>query len=470
MQMLKRSCAALFTVLVLAIPSWSQCCTALNFPLRMEPEDRATTGIAIVNPSPEDAVFTFSMYNPVGALLNSTERTVPAGGQLALLVSELFPGVGGSAVWIQANALGTDYASFWLGGNFATHIDGANVPDEIRNHLLPVTGAATEIHVVNPTVAGLTFTAQAFDANGTALAPPRTFGMEEKQTTLLTVQMLAPSVDVSLATHVRIASQRDISAAAVIPDYLVSPAWGVANSIDADVFVPSLHFPHVVSGPLDGTRYETQVSVTNLSYSPQPVTLTFHADDGPPAIVQTQIPGNGTLRESAESLFGLQAGVFHGGWVHVEGDSGLTGFVAYAELTRQGMAISPGDMQSATEVVFAHIADLDPWWTGIALLNATGTEASVEVYAMTPSGDLIGGADNVSTATLTVAPGQRAVKLLSQLIPQTQDRTSDGGFVYVRSNVPIFGTQLFFTRDLKLLANVPGHALAPETAYTPPVP
>jgi hypothetical protein len=82
---------------------------------------------------------------------------------------------------------------------------------------------------------------------------------------------------------------------------------------------------------------------------------------------------------------------------------------------------------------------------------------------------LIGGADNVPTARLTLLPGTKVAKLLSDLIPQTQTRLSDGGFVYIRTNgVPIHAIQLIFTRDNKILANISAVPVAPGINYNPP--
>jgi hypothetical protein len=50
---------------------------------------------------------------------------------------------------------------------------------------------------------------------------------------------------------------------------------------------------------------------------------------------------------------------------------------------------------------------------------------------------------------------------LRELVPQTQTRSSDGGFVIVRSSVPLYGIELFFSRDLRVIANVPGGAAPP---------
>jgi hypothetical protein len=54
------------------------------------------------------------------------------------------------------------------------------------------------------------------------------------------------------------------------------------------------------------------------------------------------------------------------------------------------------------------------------------------------------------------------------LIPQTQTRTSDGGFVFVHSDQPLFGIELFFSRDVRILANVSAGRILPGIIYSPP--
>jgi hypothetical protein len=105
---------------------------------------------------------------------------------------------------------------------------------------------------------------------------------------------------------------------------------------------------------------------------------------------------------------------------------------------------------------------LTPWLTGIALLNTNSEAATVEVFAMNPTGSLIG------STTFTLAGGTNSARLLRDLIPQTQTRPSDGGFLYVRSSLPIHGIELFFSRNLQVLANVPAGRVAPGITFEPP--
>src|SRR5207247_11236802 len=102
-------------------------------------------------------------------------------------------------------------------------------------------------------------------------------------------------------------------------------------------------------------------------------------------------------------------------------------FVAYADTSASGVAAVPAQPAPKTSLLFAQIADLPPWATGLALLNTTSTDAIVEAFAMTPAGAVIGGAANVPTARFTLKAGTKVAKLRSELIPETQMQTSYGG-------------------------------------------
>src|SRR5262249_13579597 len=54
----------------------------------------------------------------------------------------------------------------------------------------------------------------------------------------------------------------------------------------------------------------------------------------------------------------------------------------------------------------------------------------------------------------TLKAGSKTANLLSELILQTQLRSSDGGFIYVSSTQPLYGIELFFLRNLRIIANV----------------
>jgi hypothetical protein len=104
-----------------------------------------------------------------------------------------------------------------------------------------------------------------------------------------------------------------------------------------------------------------------------------------------------------------------------------------------------------TELVFAHIADLPPWITGMALLNSGNASANIEITAYNPNGSLVSSPNPVR---FSMPPQSKTARLLREWIPQTPARTSDGGWIRIRSSAPIFGLELFFTSDLRIIVNI----------------
>jgi hypothetical protein len=245
------------------------------------------------------------------------------------------------------------------------------------------------------------------------------------------------------------------------------------NGVPTSATTTTLNFAHVISGAGGGGNWLTTVGVTNLaSATTNNVAITFTPLTGTPTTVQRAIGGNGSLRESAEDLFGFSPSVFQDGWVQVSSlsSAAVTGFVAYADSDAGGLAIVPVQGAGLTEMLFAHVAQATGWLTGVALLNTSNTTANVEIYAMDPDGGLIGGALDSPAAVFTIEPNQKVARLLHD--PWIPNANSNGGFVYVRTtnNVPLFGIELFFLSNLNLLSNVAPGPVAAGITYTPPPP
>ena len=443
--------------------------TTLNFPRALPTSELFFTGFAAVNPTSSGISVTFTLRDQNGNTLSSSEQPIAAGGQLSRLGSELFPGVS-SPGWVQLTSATTGVYGFWLGGNWSTFTDGAGGAAEATDVLVPLITGNTELNVANTASSAVTVTLSLRSADGSLLASPtetiQAMGVFQED-----VSSLFAGVDLSQATHLRITGPTTISATAVVQDFLVSPAWGVINGVDATGGT-TLNFPHVISGPFGGDTWLDRVGVTNLDSSANNVTITFNPLMGNQTSVQRTIPANGALQESIQTLLSFSAEDFQDGWVQVTSTAPVTGFVAYANSTTGSLAVVPVQDAPETELLFGHIADLPPWYTGLALLNPSGTAANVEVYAITPLASLIAGALDEPLATFTLGAGQKTAKLLSELVPQTQTRASDGGFVYVRTtnDVELYGVELFFTRDLTILSNVTAGSIASGITYTPPLP
>ena len=208
--------------------------------------------------------------------------------------------------------------------------------------------------------------------------------------------------------------------------------------------------------------------MTNFSSVPQDITITYHRSNGTPISVNRMLAARGALRETARDLFGFGLPA-EDGWIQVVGTAPLGGFIAYGYSATGGVAVVPVQTIPRTTMVFAHVANGPLWGTGIALLNTTTATATVEVFVMRKTGALVGGAADVPTASISLPPGRKIARLLDDLVPAS---TNDDGFVYVRTtnNVPIYGFEVFFSRDNRVIANVAASSLDPALGYEPPSP
>jgi len=361
--------------------------------------------------------------------------------------------------------------AFWLSFNDElTYLDGAEADgyDTIgADQIIPLVAAQTELNIINPNYLTLNVTIQLFGSNGPlssgvsrALSPAGAFQAQ--------VSTLFPSADMAAARYLRIktGSSASIATSAMIRGYMVESDAAVVNGINVDSR-NQLTFPHVINGAFGETTFATVLGITSTSTGSQTVTINFNSDSGKTFSVTRALAAGGALRETAADLFGLPPD-FQSGWVQVSGTSSITGFAGYADTASGGFAVVPSG-RAEPRIFFSHIADGPPQWqTGIALLNLNGVAAHIEVYAMNPDGSLIGGASTIDTARFTLEPGTKVAKVIDELIPQTQG--VNAGFVFVTSDQPLVGLELFYTRDLKILSNVAAARLVPGVAYRPPAP
>jgi hypothetical protein len=468
------SAALLFTVW----PQIAAAQTTFNFPLAV---GGTLAGFAIVNPNATEATATFRLYSFEGQTLATATRPVPARGQLSILDSEIFPIIthAGELGWIQIeSAEGTQ--AFIIQGDFLTQVDGASPPTPSLQQVVPLIAGQMKVYGVNPGTARIVVQIQLYDVNGTEVRVPviGTITLEIPPKGLLAQTFdlnsgLGALVSSAVYARVTSISGGPFVGGAIVGGFLVAPGrdFAVISGVDTTVQTTELNFPHAISGDLGSSTYSTSLGVVNLSSQSQVVTVSFTPQSGTALSIQRTLSGGAAFRQTIQELFNLSSG-YQDGWVQVKGTAALTGFVGFADTKAGGLAVSAPQPTGATALIFDHIADLNPWWTGIALVNPGNTDANIEVFAMNPNGTLIGGADNVATARFVLPAKRKTAKLLGELIPATQARASDGGFVLVRvtNGVPVFGAELFFLRNGSAFANVAPVALPPNVNYSPPQP
>ena len=115
--------------------------TVLNF-AKATVSDRLNAGFAVSNPTSSNADVTFTLYgldgNPVSAgLVNPVRYRVAPKGQLSMRASEVFAAsrVDG---WVQVTSPTSGLAGFYLAGDFATMLEGADSAPALLTQVVPV--------------------------------------------------------------------------------------------------------------------------------------------------------------------------------------------------------------------------------------------------------------------------------------------------------------------------------------------
>jgi hypothetical protein len=458
--MFKKRFLLILCMLVLPVTLMGQ--STLYFPRAFTPADLATIGFAVVNPSAADATVNFRLLSASGSAISLATRTIRRQGQVAQLGSELFPSAT-TAGWVEATSTTSGLQGFWIGGDFATYTDGAEAAIPGNDQILPLVAPRTEINIANPGTSTISVTIHLRELNGVEFAAPVTRIIPGLGVFQAMASAIFPNVDFTQPTHLRLDSAGLFVATSVVSGLLTPVDTGVVNGAHVSLAIPEMYFPHIVSG---GPHYSTVLGITNLASTAQTVSITYTRPNGSsPRTVQRVVAGNGTLRETTESLFNFSE--LEIGWVKVTGTAPITGYIAYASVVTGAFALVPVQVTPRTSLLFAHIADVTPWSTGLALLNATNTAANVEVFAIYPDGGLVGGPETTPTASFTLNPGEKFSKLVGEEIV---GKSVNGGFVFVRTtnNVPLYGLQSFFTRDVNFFANIAAGSLAPGITFTPP--
>jgi len=436
--------------------------TTLNFPRAISPADLATSGFAIVNVGPTDAAVTFTMLDQAGAIVGTANETVPAKGQFSKLASELFPSANRMG-WVQAKSEAVGLQGLWLGGDFVNVMDGAEAAPEMPpggQAIFQLVTPQSEVHVANLAASANSLTFGIFNAAGAQLAPNSLRTVPANGVFRSTLAELFPGASLATAVSVRVVATQRFTGLTVASDYPNGPSLTVMNAVNTGSTATQANFPHVVNGLQGAASWTSIVGISNLFVLPQTVTLVFTPLVGNVVSVTRTILPLGALRESAASLFSLPSG-FVDGSVRVVGTAPLSGFIAYGFSGTGGAAVVPAQSTGRTSMIFSHVANGPGWGTGLALLNTTTASANVQVYVMRRNGALVG------SSTFTLGAGAKFSRLITELVPAA---TADDGFVFVRTTngVPIVGIELFFSRDLKVMANVAAGVIDPSITFVPP--
>lgn len=438
----------------------------LLFP-RIRFDSARYTGFAIANPSSTDAQVTLTAYALDGKLLQGTGVTNPrtvlisAGKQYSDVDGSIFNGYASNPDfkgWVLARSDRDGLTGFFLMGDVAGKmLDGASLPDKAVdsyfNLLLDPARYFPEISLVNPNGDATQVTLTLAGKDG-ATVSSRAVTIAANGALQDSIENLFTAAQVAQSTTLQVESKLPVSGFEFVFARDGSDMMGM-NAQPVGRKFSALSFPQLaVLGD-----WFTQVGVFNVSNQLVLVSLAAYKPDGTlysaPDIQGTNpyrvaIAARGTFSADLATLFGFQGGEVKAGWLKVEtAQQAIHGFVAYGTRSSPTLAAvsAQNDPQGNTTAIFSHQANGGGFFTGLAILNSTSLVANVEIMSLTPAGQVLG------TSRRVLGPLERISSLVSQLVPQAEGQA--GGLVVVRSDQPVFTSELFGTVNGQSLANVP---------------
>lgn len=442
--------------------------TTLVFP-RMASEQGTYTGFTISNPTDHTAEVELTAYDENGNVISSwgaenpLKMTLAPRNQLSGLDFEFFNFTQPVSGWVQAVSSTSGLTGFFLlGTDNGDSLDGAETPPALTHFLFPFIaqehGGTTEITLINPNREEAGVTLNGFSSDGEIIAG--------KELNLPPMGLLRGSIDdlfpstPHLITHVRGSASQPVIGFELVQNFSLPPslpskrrdAVGL-NAVPALAEGKTGYFPHFFTSP----EFFSFVGLVNLSSSAQNVTLTAFDSNGTPlkggAITNPRtidLAGNGSVRLTVKELFNLPDTA--NGWIRVDTETGgVTDFIGYGGVSTSSFAVAASQTEPQRRSVFSQVALGLKFFTGIGLLNPNNTPAKIEVFFLRDNGSTVG------IYRTTLSPNQKVTKLLHELIPEAQDQV--GGFIYIKSDQPVFGTQLLGSIDERALVNVPAQAV-----------
>ena len=424
-----------------------------------------------------DADVVATAYASDGQLLqgqgieNPVQFEVKAGTQSGTITASLF-GAGpelADAAWFQAVSEGDDLTGFFLHlDTTSTFLDGADLPPLssrlVFSDVRVGAGERTELNLINPTSQAAEGEIRLISNEGSSSRPlnlPARGAVRLDVEELFSAQAAPAGVLADDPLYVTVESDQELAGFEFVQP--ASDLLGL-NARPASELLNTLFFPQLaVLGLL-----ETELMVVSLAEEePAILTITAFQPDGNPfgaGDLQTNpvtrvLEAGAVLREGLQEMFGFSGEETLDGWLQVESTSlAVQGAISYA-IPALGSIASVASVASGTKsAVFSHIATTFDFFTGIAILNAGKLVANVRITAVQQDGIVLG------SFKTTLGPGQRLSRTLTEMIPAAAGKA--GGFILIRSDIPVHLTSVFGNLVSGVLSNVPPQP-APEAFEVP---
>jgi Arylsulfotransferase (ASST)/Family of unknown function (DUF5719) len=438
--------------------------TSLNrtshFPWLAFDPSATTAGIGLVNPTSDSISVQLTAYDASGNVLGgSSAVNLPSQEQSAFQADARLGLVNPVNAWMKAEFSRPGIQGFFLAELFPagrlSGLDGAPMistatVDGIIPRVKTLGGYTTQLVISNPGDTSVSVTITGYgDAlsldGGVRVLPPR------------------GCLYLDVATLVKTSAPFDgylrlRSTGAIIGNALIrfgSESLSSVNLVPISQAAVRLSAPHVVR---IRDLYYSELSLVNPGDSEASVTLSTFTSGGAilGAPIQTRIAASQrlVLRDEALSLPSVEAAE---GWIRVDSSAGnpLIGTLTIGSPTDNHFeSAMPLQGAGSREFYFGQVANGSvggtDYWTGIAVLNTSPLAAKVAFRVCRSDGSL-----NGNEATVSLAPGQKYVGLLSQLPGIGALASQSSGYLYIMATEPVLAFELFGDNSQTFLSAVP---------------
>jgi hypothetical protein len=423
------------------------------------------TGVAVSNLGPGTAQLSFTAFGATGTemlasnLADPVDKTLGAGSQMAVIQDQLF-GSGVSSLWplgwTMVNSSTTQLAGFFLTFNSSlSFMDGAEIFSQpLSSFVLPETGSQdyTTLLLANPNPSDASITIDLVKTDGTLRSSVQTTipGYKLYSGDMLTGTFAG--IDSDPSDFVRVVSSQGLLPYELLGN--VSKDVAVLAGQNLTGGSKTLYSPQYVVGG----GYDSTLSIVNLDSIPGTVTLALIGDDGSQlgATRVVSVAAGGKIYVSGADFFlGSAPSRLTQGYVRVtSNDVRLSGSVTFSDANNGTFATAlPLVSTLRSSQVLPHVASNSTFFTGLAMLNPNGTDATVTVEIYTAAGQ------RDQSVTQVIPAGSRVSRLLTEYFPSLVGQDRSSGYLKVTSDKGIACFGLFGTNGLSVLSAIPAQPM-----------
>jgi len=405
-------------------------------------------GLALSNGTTKRTDVVLTALDTTGKLIDLPQNpaflTLDPGVQLAKLSSEVFGEPAGATRegWIRVAAQEPIGTMFQYGGEGKLDGgDGAARPEKVLYFTRACQGGAacsgfsgkTLLNLVNPNSTAVTVTTVLSanppswgDRKVTKVIPAKgaltssvsdLFGVSSVKTSFIKLEVL----DGEGIVGSQLIELTETGSLVSLPAQTVGPGDRLYSAQLADV--PGLF---------------TSLKLVNASSQSRTIRVTAIDDNGEALAVpkELQLDAERSVEENCRSWLDWLPGKDRIGSLIVESDGpGLIGSVLFGSSSGETAAALPLESEPAGKLTFSQVANTSGVYTGLALFNPGSSAIDATIRVFTAEGSTSG------ETTVSLKPGTRVSKLLTELVPQTEGQV--GGYVTLTATGPIVAQELF---------------------------